>query len=161
MQFPLFHVPVVSFALGFGNFVPRNFFKDSSSTIWLDPAHKKRSKRNGPGNLGPMWGMGLGNFVPGSVQGLVFHSLAGSDSRKVDGEKGKLKSNFFEKKKTSVKFLSALVKVHLCIPTSRNFAMHMGKVLTGCRPPLLSSQAGGQGHYVPLSQIISGKEFVP
>ena len=46
----------------------------------------------------------------------------------------------------------------------------MGKVLTGCRPPLLSSQAGGQGHYAlltlalafgPLSQIISGKEFVP
>ena len=48
--------------------------------------------------------------------------------------------------------------------------MHMGKVLTGCRPPLLSSQAGGQGHYAlltlslafgPLSPIMSGKEFVP
>ena len=66
----------------------------------------------------------------------------------------------------SVKFLSALVKVHLCIPISRNFAMHMGKVLTGDRPPLLSSQAGGQGRHAlltlalafgPLSQIISGK----
>ena len=114
--------------------------------------------------------MGLGNFVPGIVQGLVFHYLAGSGSRKIDREKRKAKEQLFRKEKTSVKFLSALVKVHLCIPTSRNFAMHMGKVLTGCRPPLLSSQAGGQGHYAlltlalafgPLSQIISGKEFVP
>ena len=48
--------------------------------------------------------------------------------------------------------------------------MYMGKILTSCHPPLLSSQAGGQGHYAlltlslafgPLSPIISGKEFVP
>ena len=120
-----------------------------------------------------MWGMGLGNFVPGIVQGLVFQYLAGSGSRKVDREKGELTNNFFEKGKrlqTNVEFLSALVKIHLCTPTSRNFAMYMGKVLTSCRPPLLSSQAGGQGHYAlltlaldfgPLSPIISGKEFVP
>ena len=47
MQFPLFHVPVVSCALGFGKFAPGNLFKDSSSTIWPDPApQKKTSKRN-------------------------------------------------------------------------------------------------------------------
>ena len=115
--------------------------------------------------------MGLGNFVPGIVQGLVFQYLAGSGSRKVDREKRRAnKQLFLKRKKTNVEFLSALVKIHLCTPTSRNFAMYMGKVLTSCRPPLLSSQAGGQGHYAlltlaldfgPLSPIISGKEFVP
>ena len=29
--------------------------------------------------------------------------------------------------------------------------MYMGKVLTSCRPPLLSSQAGGQGHFALLT----------
>ena len=126
MQFPLFHVPVVSWALGFGKFVPGNLFKDSSSIIWLDPAPQKNkhdkltresstslgygsrkicardpsrdwsptiwpdpaprkwNKGNWPGNLGLMWAMGLGNFVPGIVQTLMFHYLAGSGSRKVD-----------------------------------------------------------------------------
>ena len=46
--------------------------------------------------------------------------------------------------------------------------MYMGKILTSCRPPLLSSQAGGQGHYAlltlspafgPLSPIMSGKDL--
>ena len=115
--------------------------------------------------------MGLGNFVSGIVQTLMFHYLAGSGSRKVDrGNKESEGATFSKKKKTSVEFLSARVKVHFCTPTSRNFAMYMGKVFTSCRPPLLSSQAGGQGHYAlltlalafgPLSQIISGKEFVP
>ena len=112
--------------------------------------------------------MGLGNFVPGIVQTLMFHYLAGSGSRKETEEKRRAKEQLFRKKK--VEFLSALVKVHCCTPTSRNFAMYMGKVFTSCHPPLLSSQAGGQGHYAlltlalafgPLSQIISGKEFVP
>ena len=62
-------------------------------------------------------------------------------------------------------FFSTLVKMHLCTPT-----LLAGKILTSCHPPLLSSQAGGQGHYAlltlslafgPLSPIMSGKEFVP
>ena len=49
-----------------------------------------------------MWGMGLGNFVPGIVQGLVFHYLAGSGSRKVDREKRKAKEQLFRKEKKLV-----------------------------------------------------------
>ena len=105
------------------------------------------------------------------AQGLVFHYLAGCGSRNVDREKkGEQRATFPTKKKSCFFFFPTLVKMHLCTPTSRNFAMYMGKILTSCRPPLLSSQAGGQGHYAlltlslafgPLSPIMSGKEFVP
>ena len=33
--------------------------------------------------------------------------------------------------------------------------MYMGKILTSCHPPLLSSQAGGQGHYALLTLALA------
>ena len=106
------------------------------------------------------------------AQGLVFLYLAGCGSRHVDREKkGEQRATFPKKKNHDYFFFNPCQNAPLHpYPTSRNFAMYMGKILTSCHPPLLSSQAGGQGHYAlltlslafgPLSPIMSGKEFVP
>ena len=201
-----------SSSCGFGSWktCSRKLFRDSSSTIWPDPAAKKKTREIDQG-IFYMFGIWVEeNLRQGSLQRLVFNNLAGSSpqimkegeltrefrpndqrgaegmkriaqglvflylagcgSRHVDREKKGEQRATFPKKKKSCLFFSTIVKMHLCTPTSRNFAMYMGKILTSCRPPLLSSQAGGQGHYAlltlslafgPLSPIMSGKEFVP